>query len=80
MTRNNLLLEFTSSNGSLLDRLETICKNNELFLAEWQRDGNKIRILSEMREINPMICKEFSQEELDKLTFVVIPFEENPTQ
>jgi len=77
MTRNNVLLEFSlvSSKLELFERLETICKNNELFLAEWQREGDKIRILSEYGEIKQMLFKEFDQFELDLMPFCFVPME-----
>lgn len=77
MTRHNVLLEFSlvSSKLELFERLETICKNNELFLADWQREGDKIRILSEFGEIKSMLFKEFDQHELDLLPYVHVSME-----
>ena len=73
--RNNVLLEFTSDNNNLLDRLEKVCKSNELFLVEWQRQNNKIRILSTQSEIRSLIYDEFLQKELDQISFINIPME-----
>lgn len=77
MTRHNILIEFdvTHSKIELFERLEKVCKDNELFLAEWQREGDKIRILSEFREIKSMLFKEFDQFELDLMPFCHIPME-----
>ncbi len=77
--RNNILLEFYPS-SKLINRLEKICKNNELFLAEWERQNNKIRILSEINEIKEILHKEFSNDEIKKLSFKSIPFMENLKQ
>ncbi len=74
--RHNLILEFESSKPELLDKLENTAKSNELFLAEWGREGDKIRILSEFGEIKSMLFKDFSQDELKKLPYKIIPFEE----
>jgi len=77
MIRNNVLLEFdiTHSKIEFFERLETICKSNELFLAGWQREGDKIRILSEYGEIKQMLFKEFDQFELDLMPFCFVPME-----
>lgn len=77
MIRHNVLLEFdvTHSKLEFFERLEKICKGNELFLAEWQREGDKIRILSEYGEIKSMLIKEFDQFELDLMPFCHVPME-----
>lgn len=81
MSRHNIILEFDlkNTNPELFDRLEKALKNHELFLAEWQRDGDKIRVLSEFSEIKAALFAAFENEELKKLPYVVIPFEEDVT-
>jgi hypothetical protein len=72
------MLEFdiTHSKIDLFERLETTCKNNELFLAEWEIKGDTIRILSEFGEIKQMLFKEFDQFELDLMPFCFVPMED----
>lgn len=74
--RHNILIEFTLTDKNLLNKLETVCKSNELFLAEWQKIGNNLRILSEFSEIKDMMFKAFNKNELKKLSYHFIPMED----
>ncbi len=52
----NILLEIsTTTKGpeadKVLDIIEKNCKANELFIVDWQRQGDKIRIYSKFSEI-----------------------------
>ncbi len=52
----NVLLEFSAKNNGTqgqkaINMIEKNCQTNDLFLVGWQRDGQKIRILSKYTDI-----------------------------
>lgn len=54
--RYNITLEFSATNNGIqgkkaLDKIENGCKNNWHRLVDWQREGQKIRIVSTFTEI-----------------------------
>lgn len=80
MTRNNVLFEYSlmidDKDGQIaLDKLEESFKNHELFLAEWQRDKNKIRVLSTVDEIHAAIdLSKFTDIQRSRIQVRLIPF------
>jgi len=76
LSRQNILLEFTSSKPELVDRLEKAFEKSWAWIVEFGREGDKVRVLSEFGEIKDVIFKNFKQEELKEIPYKVIPFEE----
>ncbi len=71
----NIMIEFsTTAQGEEADRIleiiEKSCKTNELFLVDWQRKGEKIRIYSKYSEIMKAVDrKKFTPKQLELIIF-----------
>jgi hypothetical protein len=76
MTRNNILIEFTSERVEDINALEAILKPLWYCLPDFQREGDKVRILAEQHEINEILSK-LQPENKAFLKSDLVPFIEN---
>lgn len=71
----NVLLEFSiktpgAAANKVLDKMEENCKANDLFLVQWYRKGQKIRIYSKFSDIMDAIGKDkFTTSELGLIQY-----------
>lgn len=61
----------------MVDRLESLMKDNESSIVKCQRFGNSLRVYSAVRKIREIMMEHFSEKELNLFPYRIIKFEDD---